>query len=223
MGVYLYPSGTETELKNAYIGEYTEWRQPWANTIAYFPFMNDIQDKVWTATITTGVTPTKASVWFTFTSSSTGNYTTVDGANFWSIRAKANSLNSNYIGLLNARDGYVGYYYKHIESNLNKRFYMFYNSSLSRVSSNQTSVWTWARHHFCYWNNNGAWTFFLDGTQFYTQSTRQPYSSSGKIYIVWIGDGSDTFEISDLIVESVARTAQEIANYYNQTKSNYWL
>jgi hypothetical protein len=24
MGVYLYPSGTETELKNAYIGEYIE-------------------------------------------------------------------------------------------------------------------------------------------------------------------------------------------------------
>jgi hypothetical protein len=42
MGVYLYPSGTETELKNAYIGEY--W-SPNANTIAYFPFKDDILDQ----------------------------------------------------------------------------------------------------------------------------------------------------------------------------------
>ena len=34
MWVYLYPSGTETELKNAYIGEYVEWQY-------VFDFQND--------------------------------------------------------------------------------------------------------------------------------------------------------------------------------------
>lgn len=40
MGVYLYPNNTETELKNAYIGEHV-W-QPWANTIGYYTMNNDI-------------------------------------------------------------------------------------------------------------------------------------------------------------------------------------
>lgn len=218
MWLYVWTSA----LKEAYIGKPFPYT-PTSNTLAYFPLINDIQDKVWSATITAGVTPTKATVWFTFTSSSTGNYTVVNNANFWSIWLKANSLNATYIWWPCARDGYVGYYLKHDESNLNKRFYIFYNSSLSRVSSNQTSIWTWAWHHICYWVNNWTWTFYVDGSQFYTQSSRQPYTTSNpwKLSMVGAADGTDTFELSDLIIESTVWTSTQVSNYYNATKSNY--
>jgi hypothetical protein len=47
---------------------------------------------------------------------------------------------------------------------------------------------------------------------------------------IWVNDGDSwttpkymTWYMSDLIVENKARTAEETANYYNSTKSNYWL
>jgi len=44
MWVYLYPNNTETELKNAYIGEYVAPREPWANTVAYYKFDWNLND-----------------------------------------------------------------------------------------------------------------------------------------------------------------------------------
>lgn len=44
MGVYLYPSGTETELKNAYIGEYHEWKPDSSRTLYYYEFEQNMND-----------------------------------------------------------------------------------------------------------------------------------------------------------------------------------
>lgn len=58
MGVYLYPSGTETELKNAYIGEVIEYEwdfTDWTNTIA------SLQSQWWNFN---GKTVSVSSSWF---------------------------------------------------------------------------------------------------------------------------------------------------------------
>ena len=47
MNVYLYPSNTETELKNAYIGGDVLPYTPTSNTMAYFPLYNDTLDHSW--------------------------------------------------------------------------------------------------------------------------------------------------------------------------------
>lgn len=48
MGVYLYPSGTETVLKNAYIGEYVENPQDLlSDVIAYYPMAWNLNDTSW--------------------------------------------------------------------------------------------------------------------------------------------------------------------------------
>ena len=85
MGVYLYPNNTETELKNAYIGEYPERWQPWANTVAYYPLtstttVNDLSGNGYTLS-THDTLPT---FWI---------YQWVDCASFNSNSLKTSSVN----------------------------------------------------------------------------------------------------------------------------------
>lgn len=44
MNVYLYPSNTETELKNAYIGEYIPWTPDASRTLLYLPLESNVTD-----------------------------------------------------------------------------------------------------------------------------------------------------------------------------------
>ena len=51
-------------------------------------------------------------------------------------------------------------------------------------------------------------------------------TSSTGIYIWWVTSWSDDpyqWYMSNVILESKGRTAQEISDYYNQTKWNYWI
>lgn len=77
--------------------------------------------------------------------------------------------------------------------------------------------------------NNGTLSFFFDGTLIWTrtwtiQSTTDCILEIGRC--VWSSSTIDSYYqwwMSEIIIENKARTAQEIADYYNQTKGNYWI
>ena len=224
MGVYLYPSGTETELKNAYIGEY--W-SPNANTIAYFPLENDVLDKMGNLTLTYK-SLTKASIGYLVTG--------------W---AKVSTWQAVYYmwgwcNVLTAPDAHVNicsednpemwFYYKHSKAIFNSKVYVVYGSDFENNNYTQAvSVGTNAWHHYAISYENSKTSIYIDwvkkleynwvGYNFWNMAYLFSSWNAGQNPNDW----TSTAYISDYILESVWWTAQEVASYYNKTKSAYWL
>jgi len=216
--IMMRPNGVEKQVRPKW-----EW-QPWVNTLAYFPLVNDILDSVWSTSITYDITPVQQSIWYRFSANNNpaGNTITISGANFYSWWIKFNSKNSVNVLFLWAKEWYIWFQFHHAEQKLNNRFFIFYTSSLQAVVSQYTGINIGNWHHICYGNDNGTWNFYLDWNLFFS-TTRSPYSSSNKILLYGSWNSADTADISNIILESVCRTAQEIQDYYNLTKWDYWI
>jgi len=76
-------------------------------------------------------------------------------------------------------------------------------------------------------NDNNTSSLYVDGVSIARQQTN---SYNMNIQYFWFNrpwyasspTGRDIY-YSEIIIESSKRTAQEITDYYNSTKSNYWL
>lgn len=118
-----------------------------------------------------------------------------------------------------------------------QRFWMYYNSSWNlyvRQATGNTS-WNWLSV-WNYWYNTWynvvftkTWTtitVYVNGTQTnqFNYSSWSDYTSS-YLGIWWWTSSQSNFNgtIKDFIVENKVRTVQEVADYYNSTKSDYWL
>lgn len=208
----------QTEPKKIYIR--VDDGAPTATTLAWFPLVDDITDHIGTATITWW-TQTKASIWYTFSCTNTGTSTTVNGWNFWSAWVKFNSTNNYYIGFLN--NG-AWFYLKHYESRLNNKFYIFTNSSFAADTSNNTWITTGTWYHICFGNDNWTRKFYINGSNFWSSTaTNYFWNDSFWAFSSTDQNRTDTADISDIIVDSVCWTAQEIKDYYNANCSTYWL
>jgi hypothetical protein len=78
------------------------------------------------------------------------------------------------------------------------------------------------------WTMSLTWwtaTFYLDTTAICTATTSNSYSQTMVFMINKIRDKIDRWwaYYSNMILENKVRTAQEISDYYNLTKWNYWL
>ena len=245
MGVYLYPNNTETELKNAYIGEYPERWQPWANTVAYYPLtstttVNDLSGNGYTLS-THDTLPT---FWI---------YQWVDCASFNSNSLKTSSVNPwaywNYFTVslwIYSTSNWdrvpICNYYAQIEwwpiwYNWGIRSHSSWSSIFklmwgSNPTFNLNSGTTWWNHLLFIWDNWNLITY-KNGVQQGT-GTIGSVNNNGTLTIWAWWDDWEAHEwhgcfwyfkwwISEVIIEDKVRTAREIADYYNLTKSNYGL
>ena len=198
---------------------------PWANTIAYFPFKDNILDQTWNLTLTHG-TMTKATVGYSVTgwAKATTNWAVYYMWGWCNVQT-----NDRYINICTCDNPEMGYYFSHAESKLNQACYVAYNSSFT-TSTVSVSIWTNSRHHYAISYENSKTNIYIDGVK------KLEYSGIGynfwnMAYLFcswywenkWPGSWTGTAIISDYILESVWWTAQEIQDYYNLTKSNYWL
>lgn len=203
------------------------WK-PWANTIAYYKFDNNLNDSSgnnrnlttysWTFTYWTTVQWAKFVQMDTSTSSSNlavpfnlSNYTVSWWISFSEIRW------STYQWIMVDLEWWDGYPRLHTYAN---KVYSF--------------TWdTWIAWTVNTWYNLICvcdWLIlkeYINGT-FISSYTLTTDVSSGTLIIDGIADKSRTqyrisWKLSELILENKARTAQEISDYYNQTKANYWL
>lgn len=62
--------------------------------------------------------------------------------------------------------------------------------------------------------NTNTWNYNIDGTNTTSWIIWKNQASYWQQFLWWL---------DEFIIESKARTAQEVSDYYNQTKSNYWL
>lgn len=235
MWVYIYDNNTEKELKNWFIWEYPERWHPWANTLLYFPLESNAVDVV------NGVT---------LTSSWTTNYTTVGGvksANF----TKANFLYNTSVNWLPSWDVaktmsvwiyaqgtntfwvWIASYWADAEEPGSVFWLGLKPNSIDLVMtraysvSNEHSLTQDQRTNSVMTYSNSLWTLYVNGVSQVTWSETSPAYWS-KVYIGqnldWTSTASTFYgNLSNFILEDKARTATDILNYYNQTKSNYWL
>ena len=233
MNVYLYQNNTEKILKNIYIGEYG-WK-PWANTLFYYPLVENANDtswnnRNWTASNTTFSSSNWAyfrwwysawSNWYVITPTFTmwSTYT----INTWLKAAETLSWNKE-----------IDIHRRWTWGNLYVLFYI--NSSMIRCTlgnwSNYGSDITSSYSLDTSWHNvvlvREWWNvkIYIDWQQL--ASWNSTYSSDPQYFYIG-NDASNVAEYAwssyfkDYIMENKAQTAQEITDYYNQTKSNYWL
>ena len=235
----------QKELKNWYIWEYVEPRTPWANTLAYYPLNWDLNDYSWNSrNLTADGTPIYTTLGEKQVASFDGTweggylnnnllkglqpFTYVVWVNPSSITSwmSEGAFNCNIV--MTIRNGAdTGIYDKALllqETN-KATAYNYYNwritPSLSWVSTNTwqmlTAVFDWSTLT-TYINTNST---SLSCWWSYTGYSNATMIIGSKV--AWWHIFPYYWLMSSVIVENKVRTAEEIQNYYNQTKSNYWL
>lgn len=216
---------------------YKHWT-PWANTYMYYPLTSDLKDVMWNWN-------TGTMHWTCTFNSSTGIHVTWKSGNYvtWMTCGIANR--NTFTFLIWSKIDAVN------TSNYDGILWWYNSTSASRVSTqmenNRWSSWNYLQPRIFYWNsgfgtditpdtNRHLYTFTGDGTSYKIYidgELKNSVSTSTKVnniteFQLWWGwyfwsGRSENWYIKDYIVETVARTAQEVADYYNLTKWNYWL
>jgi hypothetical protein len=229
MWVYLYPNNTEKPLKNAYIGEYQEKWQPWANTIAYYPL-----NSTTTVNDMSGNNRNLTNNWVQF-----WEYDWVDCAYAsWSsyayIISNPITWNSSFTASIWCKMSSTSWWKNSIA------FWNSWNNVSFSIWVNGTSLYTgwWnndrntgytmstnTRTHTVVTHDNWTIKVYVNGTLQYTGTVSFSLSNTKTVIGAWLASYWDKWEgyLSDAIEETVVWTAQEVSDYYNQTKWNYWL
>ena len=225
----------EKLMKNAYIGEY---RVPWSNTYIYYPLTSDLKDVMWnwntwtmhwtcTFSSTTGIYVTGES-WNYVTWLSVGiNNRSVFTLNVW-IKPNAYAYFNNVRCLLWNDAGWYDWFSLKLEWRWPSQwFYPALASGSSQMFSNSSVTAWWSWKNVCITrDSSGNYKYYINWTVSQTWSGGVPnnYSELWLWYSNSYGTSRwATLNIKDYIVETVTRTSEQVAWYYNQTKSQYWI
>ena len=231
-------------LQNAYIGEY-KWYKPWANTLAYYPFTSSSQwtDQSWNSNDLTASNITYTTLWwvdtayFAWTNTSGFSWTVANipqwanamTISFWAYLDNAsipwwNTIESTlfWYGTGNPNKMRGAYWSNRWSWGTMISQYWAWSSAMWTTPTQQwyhlAIVYNWTKF-ICYQNWVSVWewiyTVATDGTTLRVWWLTTWWS--GSYIYAW------KWWISNFIVEDKVWTADEIAWYYNQTKSNYWL
>lgn len=226
-----------SDLKNAYIGEY---RVPGENTVAYYPLnsTDTLSDKSWNSydltnswSVAFWIQQWVDCAWFTSWGSSSWSR--------WLYRTSDTIITPQSTDLT-----FHVWLYKWSETMYyNPRIIGRYNSSIftyasrSKISTADSTTygitpveWAWFLFSCVYKYSDKTWDYYLNGAYQNTQTNSTPASYSNAWIVLGTRDGLWTWYwdkwswwMSNIIIENKVRTAQEISNYYNSTKSNYGL
>lgn len=220
-----------------------KWWKPWANTIAYYKFEWDAKDYSWnwhdlTASWNVSYTTLNWRQVVYMQGSSSWNSTKLVTATFttsanvpatFSIWCRTNangwSIPNGYQLLI---------YYLQSSPYYRQWIYTSWGNNRDyKIGTNQNLQSTWVYPDI--WDNTfhlvtatfttSNMKLYIDWTLKYTWTWTSALSYNWKI-LVWSNDDSYywfNWYIWDTIIENIAWDDAAIANYYNQTKANYWL
>lgn len=206
------------------------WWQPWANTIWYWKLEENTDATVWT---------TQGSNNVTFTTLASGKKVWVFNGSNSMVRTDALATGTNNTYLFRCKKNW-SWTWENVVVNLS-----WWSGKKGLASRTNTSPWQYLNSRYSAWVNipwatstntwyhiavtqNSSWTIvYLNWTQVSTNS--ETWANSNTRAWIWCNDNNPNWQdffnwnISEVIVENVTRTAQEISDYYNQTKSLYWI
>lgn len=209
------------------------WWQPWANTIAYYPLTADTNDHSWNnrnltnswVTFVNNIYWATVPVWY-FNWSSRAYRNWVEQLNTWytiSLWGKSTSTVNNTSFIFDMRnDNQYWQWMVLITENwyFKARQQKSYNSEeeYARIRDNNWNHWvlTWT---------GSVWTVYFNWVQVKQASIANSINTSNSTISLWSRYSGNTNNltgyISEFIVEDKTWTAQEISDYFNQTKSLY--
>jgi hypothetical protein len=217
------------EIKECYVGQFKvrpkKWWIPWENTIAYYPFKWDMNNRAgtWTATWWTigadylTCNANTITVPFTETNSSNSPFT----ANIWIKITRRPSYNPR---IYNDRWGktclIVEHYYSTwvLALKRDRDAQRPAPSYTTAISGNQWTniilTYSWSWNTFYIYNNGQKFTY-PNGIDRLTSDNKIQFGSNGSDLLY--------AQISEFIFEKVQRTDDQSIEYFNQTKSDYWI
>lgn len=225
----------QKKIKKVYLGSTQvrpDQRQPWVNTLAYYPFDTDYTDQSgnwydltnrWATTIGTkwgvdcAVFIKNSNSWLYSTSVPFSNISTTMTFSFWMYVDQFNTWENNVFWMWTASSGscIILWYLQPINI-----WHRWYNDIATSTTSTlqtwqnivvtQDSSWT---KIYLNWNQIGSSSYYatLTGNEF-NVGYFNGSSALNRKYIWWM---------SNLILENKTRTAQEVSDYYDLTKGNY--
>ena len=208
------------------------WWTPWANTLIYYPLTSNLVDQM-------GNGNTGTMHWTCTFDSNTGIHVTWKSSNY--VTWLSNWINNRNLFTLNVR-------WK-LDSSQNWSYLLWYSTGTGSTQCLNISGWNWEIHwdirftdgttsqsvitynsnwhNYCFVCSNGTCKAYIDWVLKDTKST-SAYTNNVSTMELWWGwtywsGRSWDWYIKDFIVETVAWSDAEISDYYNLTKSNYWL
>ena len=211
-----------------YIRTGTPWpapRTPWANTLAYYPLNWNADDFLgnydWVAS---NVTYTTLPSWLQVASFNGSNSKI-------SIANQFLNWKSNWTVNVRCKRNDVTFFGNVINNQTNDSTGMFIDSYNWKLRSwlggtyNSSHTWganIWTNVVFTY--SSGTYKAYINWEFYWQWPNAYTYNSWTNVTIWCRGNNSDRWwngYISDVIFEDKARTAQDVTDYYNQTKVNY--
>ena len=228
--IMMRPNGVEKQVRPD-----NRW-QPWANTIAYYPLESDTSDHSGngnnlTGTVSYVTSANKQVAEFSWSSHLTASSGVISVQTFTiSFWAKLNSNSSEQCLVANADSASNWDSWINITKFPNSyNIYGLYGkwTAVWWMFTNPVNPWSWTWVHYVsvFEGSNSIKTYSnwnLDDQASISSNIAYPSVN----FSLW---GSEirwrNFDgwLSEVIIENVARTAQEIADYYNQTKWDYWI
>lgn len=218
------PNGVEKQIRPI-------WWQPWANTVAYYPLDADFNDASWNNRNLTNSWATITTVWDISCGYWDGSATTY--YQWFSLTREKRTISMWIRGIATNDNVWL---------QIAKRSYwftwalwiMFYSWFLfagdwagAGTSSVSASTNTWY-----YAVSTQEWSvvnFYVNWVLIWTENNRPDYSTRiPDGWALWSQNNTWAYAklnwyMSNVILEDKVWTAQEVADYYNQTKANYGL
>lgn len=205
---------------------------PWADTIAFYPFTEDRNDHSWNSYNVT-----------TNNSTQLGTYQWVDCMDFnhsFCVVGTIDGMQSynNYtmsfwvyktwwINIQFSEWWGWGWSWPSLRTSNNELRWGNETNTYSSFSNSSTPNNTWL--HIVIVADNWEWAIYVNNTKTVIKSSWvvAPSNNGNSLYIWALSDWGISYPsdwyISNLIIEKKARTAQEISDYFNATKSTYWI
>ena len=230
MNVYLYQSWTQKELKNAYIWY---WWSPWSNTIAYYPLESDGNDNANNYNLSNLWTTTFGTIWGIKWAIFSANTTSWLYNNSVSIPQWNNSWTVNmyiYPTSYNSSEDDVFFMWT---GNYNQWFLIYDLNPISIStwwsainSTTNVSLNTWS--NIVITQSSKTYTIYVNwvSVKSWTMSSANLTGTNLNLGYAYWNDASNkrfVWWMSEFILENKTWTATEISNYYNRTKSKYWI
>lgn len=214
-----------------YLKTWWRWWKPWANTLLYLPFNNNYNDESWNNNTMTLLDWSSPTYW---TTSGWEKYATISNTKIWTYLNDMDISTwtvSNWVYLTTTSLCVCWFYWWPANEwawwtwlilDANAKIVIFpyawdiqTNVQITRNAWHNIvfTQWNWVTTVYVDWQSKYTrnWTF-TESTKMF-RLFKNPYKTNDPF--VWNRD--------EVIVENKVRTAEEISDYYNQTKADYWL
>lgn len=213
-------NGQEYEIRE--YQEWGGWRQPWANTVAYYPLTADTNDYSWNSrNLTNSWVIFTGWVW-NFDGSSYANRSWTEQLNTWytiSFIAKSSVNNTAFIfDMRNNNEYWQGVYLVTENWNFKVR-----QQKASNDEEEYSRARDWNENHWAITWTWNVWTVYFNWTQVKQATINNSINTSNTNLALWarysLNSWYYTWTIREFIVEDKVWSTQEVSDYYNTIES----